>query len=85
MGRQNELKELEIALKTMDYKKEKNSFIHEFNPAVHYQVASENKIPKYTKIEIELSKPMAEKSFDIGTTYRFWMKRTKLEIVLKQL
>jgi hypothetical protein len=80
-----EFAEMESALYTMDYTKETNGFFHPFNPGVYYQVTSENKIPKYTKIEIELSKSVAEKSFNIGTTYRFEMKGTKLEIVSKQL
>jgi hypothetical protein len=68
-------------MKTVGYKQKGNSFVHAFNPAVYYTVSQENQIPKYTKIEIELSRPVEAKTLTIGNAYVFNMKGTKLNIV----
>lgn len=80
---EKELKNLKTAMKTVGYIKKGNSFVHAFNPAVYYTVTQEQRIPKYTKIEIELSKPVETKTLTIGNMYVFNMKGTKLDIVAR--
>lgn len=64
-----EFAELESALYAMGYTFHTDHFMHEFNPDVHYTVTEFNVVPKYTRIEIELSEPTAKREIRLGTMY----------------
>lgn len=75
---QNEFKDLESALKTVGYTQTGNSFNHKSNPEVFFKIVSESQIPKYTRIEIELSQPTSERNISIGNSYNITVKGTKM-------
>ena len=65
-----EYAETESALLAMGYKKEENSFVHAYNPSIFYTITEINVVPKYTKIEIELAKPVEDKNIQLGNMYK---------------
>ena len=65
-----EYAETESALLAMGYKKEENSFVHAYNPSIFYTITEMNVVPKYSKIEIELTEPVEEKKIQLGNMYK---------------
>lgn len=77
---QQEFTETESALYAMGYTKQGSQFIHEFNPLIYYQITETNAVPKYSRIEIELNEPTAERTIQLGDTYEIKVKNTLLVI-----
>lgn len=77
-----ELAEMESALFAMGYSQHKDHFKHEFNPEVYYTVTEFNAVPKYQRIEIELTKPTAEREIRLGTMYSIHVNGKEMIIEL---
>jgi hypothetical protein len=81
---QDEFKDLSSALKTVGYTEGDGKFIHEFNPPVYYRIGKNNAVPKYTLIDVELSKPVTDTTYSIGTAYQVEIKGNQLKFISKQ-
>jgi Family of unknown function (DUF5829) len=75
-----ELKQVESALVSVGYKQSGNTFRHEYNPTVHFKVTTENKIPKYTRIEIELAASTPQRKIQLGNMYTIVIKDKEMII-----
>lgn len=75
---ENEFDDLSSALKTVGYSQTGDSFNHDSNPKVLFEIVPEDKFPKYKRIEIELSRPTGEREFSIGNSYNVKVKGTKM-------
>ncbi len=73
-----EFKDLESALRTVGYTEYENSFKHNFNPEVVFEIVSESKTSKFKQIEIELSRPSIDRDIQIGNSYQIIVRGTKM-------
>lgn len=78
-----EFAEMESALLAIGYTKKAGSFVHDYNPLVYYTITENNKMPKYAKIEIELSGNSPEKWIQLGDTYGIIVKGN--EMIIEQI
>ena len=76
-----ELGDLKTVMKTLGYSPRGKSFRHVLHPVIYYSVNKSIRLPKYTRIEIELSKPVQENTIAVGRNYILKMKGTRLDII----
>lgn len=75
-----EFAEMESALYAMGYSRNEDHFLHELNPKVYYTITENNVVPKYTRIEIELSKSTSEREIRIGNMYQIHINEKDMVI-----
>ena len=75
--------EMESALRAVGYTHHSDHFMHEHNPKVYYIITETNTVPKYKRIEIELSAPTAERKIQLGNMYSIHIKGN--EMVIEQI
>lgn len=78
-----EFAEMESALRAVGYTHHTDHFMHEYNPKVYYSITETNTVPKYKRIEIELSAPTTERTIQLGNTYSISIDGN--EMVIKQI
>jgi len=78
-----ELAYLETAMETAGYRKEGESFVHPDNLTLHYRLTEGEAIPRYTRIDIELSRSVESRTVDMGSAYELRLSGTNAELVAK--
>ena len=66
--------EMESALRAVGYTHHSDHFMHEHNPKVYYSITETNTVPKYKRIEIELSAATAERKYSWGICTVFMLR-----------
>lgn len=78
-----EFTEMESALRAVGYTHHTDHFMHEHNPKVYYSITETNAVPKYKRIEIELTQSAAERRIELGNMYSIYVKGQAMVIEQK--